>query len=74
MAAVDETSRRPPSPTRTSFAYREYPPSQPFINDDYRLDVSKPIIAFPESNRQGKILVVNIVQYEIILLIVLSYL
>ena len=54
MAAVDESSRRPPSPTRTSFAYRDYPPSQPFINDDYRRDVTKPIIAFPESNRQGK--------------------
>jgi hypothetical protein len=36
-----------------SSVYHEYPPSQPFINDDYRRDVRKPIDAYPESNRQG---------------------
>lgn len=33
--------------------YCEYPPSQPFIHDDYRRDITKPIITYPESNRQG---------------------
>ena len=35
--------------------FHEYPPSRPFIHDDYRRDVTKPIIAYPESNRHGKI-------------------
>jgi len=35
--------------------FHEYPPSRPFVHDDYRRDVAKPIIAFPESNRQGLI-------------------
>ena len=38
-----------------SSVFREYPPSRPFVHDDYRRDVAKPIIAFPESNRQGMI-------------------
>lgn len=57
MAAVDESSRRHQSSggnvAAPTSAYHEYPPSQPFINDDYRRDVTKPIIAYPESNRQG---------------------
>ena len=36
-------------------AFHQYPPSRPFIHDDYRRDVTKPIIAYPESNRQGMI-------------------
>jgi len=36
-------------------AFHRYPPSRPFINDDYTRDVTKPIIAYPESNRQGMI-------------------
>ena len=36
-------------------AFHKYPPSRPFIHDDYRRDVTKPIIAYPESNRQGMI-------------------
>jgi len=35
--------------------FQEYPPSRPFIHDDYRRDVTKPIIAYPESNRHGMI-------------------
>jgi len=35
-------------------AFHNYPPSKPFIHDDYRRDVTKPIIAYPVSNRQGK--------------------
>lgn len=34
-------------------AFHEYPASRPFIHDDYRRDVTKPIIAYPESNRHG---------------------
>jgi len=36
-------------------AFQKYPPSRPFIHDDYRRDVTKPIISYPESNRQGMI-------------------
>jgi len=36
-------------------SFHKYPPSRPFIHDDYRRDVTKPIIAYPESNRQGVI-------------------
>ena len=39
--------------TNGASKYQEYPPDRPFINDDYRRDPSKPIKAFPESNRQG---------------------
>jgi hypothetical protein len=57
MAAVDDSSRRHQGTGENVAApisvYHEYPPSQPFINDDYRRDVTKPIIAYPESNRQG---------------------
>jgi len=35
--------------------FHEYPPSMPFIRDNYRRDVTKPIIAYPESNRHGMI-------------------
>jgi hypothetical protein len=37
-----------------SLPFTDYPPDRPFINDDYRRDPNKPIKAFPESNRQGK--------------------
>jgi len=40
---------------RNGLSFHEYPPSKPFIHDDYRRDVTKPIIAYPESNRQGMI-------------------
>ena len=36
--------------------FQEYPEAQPFIHDDYRRDRSKPVIAFPESNRKGYLL------------------
>ena len=35
-------------------AYQDYPPCQPFIHDDYRRDANRPVIAYPESNRQGE--------------------
>jgi len=45
--------------------YSPYPPSQPFIYDDYRRDAHRPIIAYPESNREG------IVRYTSLLLLTL---
>lgn len=38
---------------QNGLSFHEYPPSKPFIHDDYRRDVTKPINAYPESNRQG---------------------
>lgn len=35
-------------------AYIAYPPTQPFVHDDYRRDPCRPITAYPESNRQGQ--------------------
>jgi len=60
--ATSDTARIPVSTGNTKSrtvqngsAFHKYPPSTPFINDDYRRDVTKPIIAYPESNRQGMI-------------------
>jgi len=51
VSASDANSRS----VQNGSAFHEYPPSRPFIHDDYRRDVTKPIIAYPESNRQGMI-------------------
>ena len=71
MAAADITKTQTNSGDVISrnihngLAFHEYPPSRPFINDDYRRDVTKPIIAYPESNRHGMI------RYECFLKVVL---
>ena len=46
VGGFDETNR--------SSSYLDYPASQPFINDDYRLPETRRFKAFPESNRQGE--------------------
>jgi len=51
VSSVDAHSRN----VHNGSVFHEYPPSRPFIHDDYRRDVAKPIIAYPESNRQGMI-------------------
>jgi len=51
MNSSDAISRN----VQNGSVYHEYPPSRPFIHDDYRRDVTKPIIAYPESNRHGMI-------------------
>jgi len=51
VSGSDTSSRN----VQNGSAFHEYPPSRPFVHDDYRRDVAKPIIAFPESNRQGMI-------------------
>jgi len=35
-------------------SHQDYPTSQPFINDDYRRDMSKPGKPYPQNNRQGQ--------------------
>ena len=34
-------------------SYHDYPPTQPFIYDDYRRPEDKPVVALPQSNREG---------------------
>ncbi|XP_070191448.1 centrosomal protein of 57 kDa-like isoform X2 [Littorina saxatilis] len=34
-------------------SYHPYPPSRPFVNTDYQRSPAKPVMSFPESNRDG---------------------
>ena len=49
LNSSDKVSRN----AQNGSVFHEYPHSRPFIHDDYRRDVTKPIIAYPESNRHG---------------------
>ena len=35
-------------------SFHPYPPSRPFINTDYQRSPARPIMSFPESNRDGR--------------------
>ena len=35
-------------------SFHPYPPSRPFINTDYQRLPARPIMSFPESNRDGR--------------------
>ena len=41
--------------TENSTMYLEYPPTKPFINDDYERPPYKPVNSYPEGNRKSKI-------------------
>ena len=36
-----------------STMYLDYPPTKPFINDDYERPPYKPVSPYPEGNRKG---------------------
>jgi len=40
--------------TEDSTMYLDYPPTKPFINDEYERPPYKPVSSYPEGNRKGR--------------------
>ena len=55
---IQRTSDMTDSGLPTTESFQPYSADRPFIYDSYRRDTSKPNKAYPESNRQGKRIII----------------
>lgn len=52
---TESRSYRSHNDIEESTMYLDYPPTKPFINDEYERPPYKPVSSYPEGNRKGMI-------------------